>query len=51
MLHHINNNIWKTLFGKPADGIEQSIDDENEYRIIDSTPFTNKFLSHSSNVE
>jgi len=22
MLHHINNNIWKTLFGKPADGIE-----------------------------
>ena len=51
MLHHINNNIWKTLFGKPADGIEQSIDDENEYRIIDSTPFTNKFLSHSSNAE
>ena len=35
MLHYINNQVWKTLFNKTADGIEQSIDDENEYRIID----------------
>ena len=35
MLHYINNSIWKTLFGRPADGIEQSIDDDDEYRIID----------------
>ena len=35
MLHFINNQIWKLLLGRSADGIEQSIYDENEYRIID----------------
>ena len=48
------------LLGRSADGIEQSIDDEEEYRIIDQNPITNVFigsdkgkqddpLTHSSN--
>ena len=45
MLHFINNQCWKTLFGKTADGIEQSLEDEDEYRIIDSNPLTNKYVS------
>ena len=45
MLHYINNQVWKTLFGRAADGIEQSIDDDDEYRIIDHNPLTNKFTS------
>ena len=45
MLHYINNQVWKTMFGKPGDGIEQSIEDDDEYRIIDSNPLTNKFTS------
>ena len=45
MLHFINNNIWKILFNRPADGIEQSNDDINEYRIVDANPVTNTFIS------
>ena len=45
MLHYINNQVWKTLFGRAADGIEQSIEDDDEYRIIDHNPLTNKFTS------
>ena len=45
MLHFINNILWKHLFGKPADGLEQSIEDENEYRILDKQPVTNKYTS------
>ena len=48
MLHHINDNIWKTLFGNPADGIEQSVEDDDEYRIIDLNPVTNVFSSSGS---
>lgn len=45
MLHFVNNQIWKTLFGRPADGLEQSVDDDDEYRILDRQPITNKFVS------
>jgi hypothetical protein len=45
MLHFINNQCWKILFGKTADGIEQSLEDDDEYRIIDSNPLTNKYVS------
>ena len=33
------------MFGKPADSIEQSIEDKDEYRIIDSSPITNRFVT------
>ena len=42
------------LFGKAADGIEQGFDDElqcvkdDEFRIIDTSPATNKFVSTGS---
>ena len=29
MLHFINNALWKALFGRPADGLEQSTEDED----------------------
>ena len=45
MLHFINNQVFKSLFGKPADGLEQSIEDEDEYRILDKTPITNRFAN------
>ena len=34
MLQFIHNNVWKMLFGKQADGLQKSTDDEDEYRII-----------------
>lgn len=45
MLHFINNVMWKALFGKPADGLEQSVEDEDEYHILDRQPLTNKYTS------
>ncbi len=45
MLHFINNIVWKAFFGKQADGLEQSIEDEDEYRILDKNPITNKYTS------
>ena len=35
MLQFIHNNVWKMLFGKMADGLQKSTDDEDEYRIIE----------------
>lgn len=35
MLHFINTQVWKALFGKQADGLEQSVEDEDEYRLLD----------------
>ena len=45
MLHFINNQVFKALFGRAADGLEQSIEDEDEYRILDKAPITNRFAN------
>ena len=45
MLHFINNQVFKALFGRQADGLEQSIEDEDEYRILDKEPATNKYTN------
>lgn len=45
MLHFVNNQAFKALFGKPADGLEQSTEDEDEYRILDRQPVTNRFAN------
>ena len=45
MLHHINEKLWKTLFGRAADGLEQSDSSDSEYWLFDKGPVTNKFTS------
>ena len=45
MLHHINTNLWKQLFGRAADGLEQSNTDDSEYWLSDRQPVTNKYTS------
>ena len=44
MLQFIHNNVWKMLFGKMADGLQKSTDDEDEYRIIENNPITNRYI-------
>ena len=50
MLQFINNQIFKMLFGRAGDGIEQGFDEElncekdDEFRIVDKSPVTNKFV-------
>ena len=46
MLQFIHNNVWKMLFGKQADGLQKSTDDEDEYRIIENSPITNKYIPY-----
>ena len=45
MLHFINEKLWKTLFSRTADGLEQSDSNDSEYWILDKQPVTNKFTS------
>lgn len=53
ILQFIHNNVWKSLFGKPADGLEQSYQDDeeqkggrnDEFRIIDFNVLPDRFIS------
>lgn len=45
MLLFIKNNFWKTLFGKEADRLEHSNDDEKTYYIIETEHLVNRYIS------
>lgn len=45
ILQFITSVCWKSLFGKPADGLQKSAENENEYMISELQPITNKFIS------
>ncbi|KAG9292079.1 hypothetical protein G9A89_017979 [Geosiphon pyriformis] len=45
ILSFINTTVWKTLFGKPADSLEKSTENEDEYMISDNDPLISKFIS------
>jgi len=34
----IHTQVWKAVFGKPADAIEKSVENDDEYMIIDNDP-------------
>jgi hypothetical protein len=40
MLQFVSTQVWKSLFGKPADSLERSIDHADEFMIVDYTPIT-----------
>ena len=45
MLEFIKDRVWKHLFGRTADGLEQSTSNKNEFFIIDHNPITNRYVS------
>ena len=45
MLQFVSGTVWKVLFGKPADALEKSAENEDEYHIHESMPVTNRFVS------
>jgi len=45
ILQFISTCCWKALFGKAADSLERSTENENEYMVHDSEPLTNRFVS------
>jgi len=44
-LMSIHTNVWKAVFGKPADAIEKSVQNEDEYMIIDNDPVVTRSIS------
>jgi len=50
ILQFISNAVWKSLFGKPADSLERSIDNADEFMIVDYDPITSKFISIPSDM-
>jgi hypothetical protein len=45
VLQFVSTKVWKGLFGKDADSLERSMDNEDEYMIHEQTPMTNTFIS------
>eukprot|EP01033_Poteriospumella_lacustris_P019588 gene19588-14206_t len=45
MLQYVSNVLWKHLFGKAADNLERSMENEDEYMIHENSPVTNTFVS------
>ncbi|PVU94117.1 hypothetical protein BB559_003087 [Furculomyces boomerangus] len=45
VLLYINSVVWKFLFGKPADSLEKSTENKDEYMITDNEPLLSKFIS------
>ncbi|KAI0286698.1 TRAPP complex subunit trs31 [Russula aff. rugulosa BPL654] len=45
VLMSIHTNVWKAVFGKPADAIEKSVQNEDEYMIIDNDPVITRNIS------
>jgi hypothetical protein len=52
ILQFISSTAWKSLFGRPADSLERSIDHADEYMIFDNNPITSNFVSvHQSSAD
>eukprot|EP00163_Fabomonas_tropica_P024174 TRINITY_DN417_c1_g1_i2.p1 TRINITY_DN417_c1_g1~~TRINITY_DN417_c1_g1_i2.p1 ORF type:complete len:187 (+),score=16.86 TRINITY_DN417_c1_g1_i2:277-837(+) len=45
ILGFISNTVWKTLFGKAADSLEKSTENDDEYMINERDPLVNRFIS------
>lgn len=50
ILQFVSATVWKSLFGKPADSLERSIDNADEYMIVDYEPITSTFVSVPSDL-
>ncbi|KAF8230011.1 transport protein particle component [Tricholoma matsutake] len=41
----IHTQLWKAVFGKPADAIKKSMENADEYMIIDNNPPIEQHIS------
>ncbi|OBZ79876.1 Transport protein particle subunit trs31 [Grifola frondosa] len=44
-LMSIHTQLWRAVFGKPADAIEKSVENADEYMIIDNDPSITRYIS------
>ncbi|KAK5132007.1 hypothetical protein LTR08_000428 [Meristemomyces frigidus] len=45
LLQFIHTVLWRALFGRAADALEQSTTKKNEYMIVDNEPVVNTYIS------
>jgi hypothetical protein len=45
LLQFVTTNLWKALFGRPADALERSAASAAEYMISDNEPLVNAYIS------
>ena len=45
LLQLIHGTLWRALFNRPADALEQSNSKKNEYMIVDNEPVVNTYIS------
>ncbi|SMQ48035.1 unnamed protein product [Zymoseptoria tritici ST99CH_1A5] len=45
VLQFIHTTLWRALFARAADALEQSNDKKNEYMIVDNEPVVNTYIS------
>ncbi|KAK9475123.1 NO signaling/Golgi transport ligand-binding domain-containing protein [Dipodascopsis tothii] len=45
LLQLVHTTVWKAIFGKFADALEKSRDQEDEYMIVDNDPIVNRYIS------
>lgn len=45
ILQFIHTQVWRVLFGRPADAIQISPEDSTQYMIVDNTPLVTEFVS------
>ncbi len=51
MLSFIVSVAWKTLFGRPADNLEKSLESPLEYLLVDTGPNVGQFVSLPKGLE
>jgi len=44
-LMFIHTQVWKAVFGKPADALERGLEKDDEYMIIDNDPIITRYIS------
>ncbi|RKP26489.1 NO signaling/Golgi transport ligand-binding domain-containing protein [Syncephalis pseudoplumigaleata] len=45
VLYFIHTKVWKALFGRAADSLERSTENDDEYMISDNEPLVSKYIS------
>ncbi|OBZ85293.1 Transport protein particle subunit trs31 [Choanephora cucurbitarum] len=45
VLYFVHSTVWKALFGKQADSLEKSTENEDEYMISDNEPVLTRYIS------
>ena len=47
ILQFITNTVWKMLFGAAADSLEKSVEEEDEFMIVEKNPLVSQFISNA----